>query len=81
METVVIKIPAHIVPSQSGHLVTAVKVRKWCHKHVQSKWHSFFLNASDENKRSQAEYTTFIAFSFANPKDAFKFRLKWMGNE
>jgi len=80
METVVIKIPAHVVPSQSGSLTAAVKVRKWCHKYTKGKWHSFFLNASDENKMSQAQYTSFIAFSFADPKDAFAFRLKWVGN-
>lgn len=79
METVVIKVPAHIVSSASQHLKAACRLRKWCHNHINNGWHSFFLDATDENKNYNTNYTGFIAFNFTDPKEAMKFRL-WAGN-
>lgn len=79
METVLIKIPGRVVPNPSKHLVMACKLRKWCHDHVNNGWHSFFLDATEENKL-ESTYTEFIAFKFTDPKEAMKFRL-WTGDE
>lgn len=80
METVVIKIPAHVIPRLNRHLKAACRLRKWCHDHINNGWHSFFLNATDENKYHHDEYAGFIAFHFTDPKEAMKFRL-WAESE
>lgn len=80
MKTVVIKIPAHVVPKSSKRLKVAVRLRKWCHDHVHNGWHSFFLDATDESKQANSTYTGFIAFNFTDPKEAMKFML-WAGSE
>lgn len=79
-KTVIIKIPAHIVPSMSRHLTAVCRLRKWCHAHINNGWHSFFLDATSDNKYHHDEYTGFIAFNFTDPKEAMKFRL-WAESE
>ena len=82
MNTVVIKIPSSVVPSQSKHLDAAVELRKWCHEHVKKGWRSFFLAATEHNQQAMMDNNkvSFIGFSFDDPKEAMKFKL-WAGNE
>jgi hypothetical protein len=82
MNTVVIKIPSHAVPSQSKHLVAAVELRKWCHEHVKNGWRSFFMAATEHTQQAQMDMAraSYIGFTFDDPKEAMKFKL-WAGNE
>jgi len=82
VKTVIIKIPSHAIPSQSKHLVSAVKLRKWCHEHVKNDWRSFFLASTEHTQQDQIDNNrvSFIGFTFDDPKEAMKFKL-WAGNE
>ena len=82
MNTVVIKIPSHAIPSQSKHLESAVELRKWCHEYTKDGWGSFFMEATEHDQHAQVDARcSFIGFTFDDPKDAFAFKLKWAGNK
>lgn len=83
MNTVVIKIPSHAIPSQSKHLEAAVKLRKWCHEYSKDDWRSFFMAATEHNQQAQMDNAraSFIGFTFDNPKDAFAFKLKFASDK
>lgn len=75
MSIVVVKINDCAIPSESDAVKDHCELRTWCHSYVKGKWHSYFLHTTEENLR---DGVGFVAFNFADPKEALKFKL-WAG--